>query len=92
MSAYRQFRKGEHAKYYVVSQAPIRGHYVVTPYRSKPETRPGEVVVSGAKHHYKLNKNGYAVTRHKPKETMKKKRPAPKSGFGLFMPSRGFRF
>lgn len=76
--AYREFKRGEKARWYSISKTKIRGHHVVTPFRSKPSPERGQVIVSGTKHKYAINKNGYAVTKKLP-EAHKTKKRTPKS-------------
>lgn len=88
--AYKEFKTGEHAKYYTISKEKIRGHYVVTPYRSKPTNTKGYITVSGSKHHYKINKNGYSTTKKLPTRTLKPKRKRSSNNYSLFGSSKGF--
>ena len=72
--AYKEFKKGEIAKYYVVSKKAIRGHHVITPYRSKPKAQKGYIIVSGKTKSFQINKNGYATTKSLPKNIIKRRK------------------
>jgi hypothetical protein len=64
--AYRRFRKGEKAKFFVVKKG-TDGRYIMTPYRSKPQNlRDGEYLASAKNNPTRLNRWGYAVKAKKP--------------------------
>lgn len=84
--AYKEFRQGERARYYVISKQKVRGHHVVTPYRSMPSSSSvgkNRIVVSGNKYYYKINKNGYSTTTKLPQNTINstKRRTQPQMSF-----------
>lgn len=70
--AYKQFKKGEKAKYLVASKVGAR-KYILIPYRSMPKNLRGKEYVVDASTKYKLNAHGYAVTTTKPKARQPKR-------------------
>ena len=96
--AYKEFKQGEKANWYVVGKNKVRGHHIVTPYRSKPTNQGKEyIIVSGAKHKYRINQYGYATTKQLPEAHKTKQKTQSNNmfdgdfGFNFQPPKKMFR-